>query len=125
MTKKEYLEGIYSELLLFCPWRNESKLRQSFDNDCEGFFTENKETIRVNKSAIFPSATMIDTMMELLQTNENTKPTHLYETIDEKAQQDDMDDQEEMNEVNPLDTSELPAETGNDQNKRKADGCPY
>ena len=39
-------------------------------------------------------ATMIDTMMELLQTNDNTKPTHLYETIDEKAQQDEMDDEE-------------------------------
>ena len=43
----------------------------------------------------------------------------------EKAHQDDMDDEEELKEMNPLDTSDLPAETGNDQSREKPDGCPY
>ena len=51
---------------------------------------------------------MIDTMMEILEANENTKPSHLYETIDEKAQQEDEDDKKEMDETNPIDTTDLP-----------------
>ena len=71
--KKEYKEGIYSELLLFWPWRNEGDLRDKFDRDCEAMFTENEEIIRVNKNAIYPNAPMIDIMMELLESNENMK----------------------------------------------------
>ena len=72
--------------------------------------TLHEEVIKTNKKAIYPNAPMIDTMMEMLEANENTKPTHLYETIDEKAQQEDGDDKEEMDETNPIDTSDLPAE---------------
>ena len=103
--KKEYKEGIYSELLLFKHWRKEEDLRSEFEEDCEAMFTKYEEEIRGNKNAIYPNAPMIDLMMELLESNENMKPSHLYETIDEQAQQEDCDDDEEINETNPIDTS--------------------
>ena len=123
--KKDYREGIYSEFLLFCPWRNEKELRAEFDQNCEEMFTKYEKVIKANKNSIYPNAPMIDTMVEMLETNENTKPTHLYETIDETAQQEDGDDTEEMDETNPIDTSDLPAEKGNGESKAKPDGCPY
>ena len=125
--KKEAHEGIYSELLLFLPWKEESELHEDNFLDCENHFKNHEEIIKRNKKAIFPNSPMIDTMMELLETNDALKPTHLSENIDSKAQQDNDEDQEELDELNPLDTSDLPVESEDNQNKEKdkPDGCPY
>ena len=45
---------------------------------------KHEEAIRGNKNAIYPNAPIIDLMMESLESNENMKPTNLYETIDEQ-----------------------------------------
>ena len=70
---------------------------------------------------------MIDTMVGLLETKNALKPTHLTKNIDPEAQQENIEDQEELDELNPLDTSDLPMEAGDNQNKEKEkpDGCPY
>ena len=123
--KKEAHEGIYSELLLFFPWRNESDLHEGDEKACETLFKMNEELIEVNKKSIHPNSSMIDTMMELLECNDSIKPTHLSENLDVNAQQENLQDQEELDELNPLDTSDLPVEADNDHKKEKPDGCPY
>ena len=125
--KKEAHEGIYSELLLFFPWRNENDLYENDPILCEALFNTHKQAIKSNKALIFPNAPMIDTIKELLETNDTIKPTHLSDTvnIDSTAQQNNIQDQEELEEVNPLDTSDLPAEAGDDNRGSKPDGCPY
>ena len=87
VKKKEIHEGVYSELLLFFPWRNENQLHEDNYEACEKLFNDNEDIIRQNKKAIYPNSPMIDTIMELLETNETTKPTHLSENIDPGAQQ--------------------------------------
>ena len=91
--KKEAHEGIYSELLLYLPWRKESELHEDNFINCEKHFKDHEHIIKQNKEAIFPNSPMIDTMMELLETNDALKPTHLSEDIDPVAQQENIEDQ--------------------------------
>ena len=124
--KKEYMEGIYSECLLYLPWREESAdLKRENNEQLLELFNQNTETIRENKKAVFPCAPMIDAMMELLDSAEDTKPLHLADNIDPTAQQDNEEDQIELDETNPLDTSELPSEAENKKGQAKPDGCPF
>ena len=124
-SKKEYLEGVYSELLLYKPWRNEIELKEGNGQECVDLFNANTKIIEKNKSSIFPNAKMIDSMMELLDSPEGTRPHHLSDNIDPNNQQEDEDDKVELEETNPLDTSELPPEADNKRDKKKLDGSPY
>ena len=131
-TKKEPHEGIYSELLLFYPWKNEKELYENDPKLCEKLFNENEETISLNKRTIYPNSTRVDTIKELLECNDIVKPTHLSEAlnlsesnIDPNAQQENMEDQETLDSVNPLDTSKLPIEGSINNSGEKPDGCPY
>ena len=123
--KKEYLEGIYSELLLYLPWRNESELEEGNGQECVNLFNTNATIIEKNKTSIFPNAKMIDAMMELLDSPEGTWPIHLGDNIDPNAQQENEDDEVELQQTNPLDTSELPPEADSKRDKKKPDGSPY
>ena len=49
--KKEYLEGIYSELLLYLPWRTEKELKKGSNDDCVKLFNDNKDIIDRNRKA--------------------------------------------------------------------------
>ena len=111
--KKEYLESIYSELLLFFPWNNEKDLMENKPDECLRLFNENEEIIKANKGAIFPNTPMVDAMMELLDSSEGTTPIHLADDINTNALQENLEDQKVLDETNPLDTSELPPEGGN------------
>ena len=42
--KKEYLEGIYSELLLYLPWRDEKDLKAG-TQDSVNMFNDNQKVI--------------------------------------------------------------------------------
>ena len=110
--KKEPYEDIYSELLLFCPWRNENELRQPSIQ--EKFAKEYKE-IESKKSKIYPGSSMIDEMRELFESSDDTRPMHMLENIDTTGQQQNMDDEEAME---PLDTTELPKEDSQSKNVR-------
>ena len=63
-------------------------------------FLNIRRSSKTNKKAINSNAPVIDTMMEMLQTNESTKPTHFYETIDKNAQKEDLDEKEETDKTN-------------------------
>ena len=75
-------------------------------------------SLKKNKGAIFPNASMIKTMMELLDSPEGTKPIHLGDEIAPSTEQDNDDDEQELEETNPLDTSDLPKETEDKQSKK-------
>ena len=101
--KKKAEEGIYAELLLYFPWRSEEKLRVDFINK----FNENYEMIKRTKEMIYPNSKMIEDMRELLDSNEDIRPKHLYENLDPAGNQENLDN-EEM--IEPMDTSALPEE---------------
>ena len=69
---------------------------------------------------------MIDSMMELLDAPEGTRPMHLSD-VDADAQQKNEDDEKELEETNPLDTSDLPTEDGKSDKPKPPDpdGCPF
>ena len=101
--KKKADEGKYSELLLYCPWRNEEELRERFNDT----FNENYDIIMRNKQEIYPNSNMIDEMRDIIENNNDTRPKHLCEMIDPAGEQENLDDMEIQE---PLDTSELPQE---------------
>ena len=101
--KKKADEGKYSELLLYCPWRNEEELRKRFNDT----FNENYDIIMRNKQEIYPNSNMIDEMRDIIENNNDTRPKHLCEMIDPAGEQENLDDMEIQE---PLDTSELPQE---------------
>ena len=71
---------------------------------------------------------MIDSVKELLETNDTARPSHLSDSvslIDSTAQQNNIEDQVELNEISPLDTSDLPIEAGDDKRGETPDGSPY
>ena len=77
--KKDKNEGLYSELLLFLPWRSEAKLRKS----CVETFDAEYDLIQNNKTAIYPYSKMIDVAREILENpDDDGKATHLLENID-------------------------------------------
>ena len=67
---------------------------------------------------------MIDAMMELLDAPDK-KPLHLADGLQTDLEQANEDDKIELEETNPLDTSDLPVEAGDKKNTRKPDGCHY
>ena len=68
---------------------------------------------------------MIDSMMELLDAPDGTKPLHIADGIPTDLEQQDIDDQKELDKDSPMDTSDLPKEAGEKRNTKKLDGCPY
>ena len=88
-------------------------------------FNRNQEIIDVNRKAILPNAPMIDAMMELLDAPDGTKPLHLADSLQTDLEQANDDDEEELEETNPLDTSDLPPEAGDKKCSKKPDGGLY
>ena len=123
--KKQRHEGIYSELLLFLPWKNETDLFAGQEENCVNLFNQKKKIIENNKRAIYPNSEMIDCMKELLESSEDNRPIHLSDDIDATGQQENIDDQEQLDQLDPLDTSELPIEESSKGTNKKPDGCPY
>ena len=50
---------------------------------------------------------MVNSMMELLDAPEGSKPLHIANGIPPTNEQKNLDDQVELDETNPLDTSDL------------------
>ena len=116
--KKDENEGLYSELLLFLPWRSEVRLRK----DCIQKFDANYDLVERNRKTIYPFSKMIDVAREILQNQEDDgRATHLLEGIDANGQQENLDN-EDIQE--PMDTSVLPEEEPAPKNI-KSDGCLF
>ena len=89
--RKEGHEEHYSELLLFCSWRNEVGDFQRHDpKKCIEIYEKRKDEWQRNKKAIFPGEDIID----IIETNdlEEMKPLHLYDMIASQNMQQNDDD---------------------------------
>ena len=116
--KKDKNEDLYSELLLFLPWRSEIKLRRS----CVELFNSKYDLIEKNRKTIYPHSTMIDVARELLQNpDENGRASHLLDSLDVTGQQENLDDESC---IEPMDKSILPEEEPESKN-RKSGGCLF
>ena len=116
--KKKGDEGLYAELLLFSPWRNE---REEF-KECNSAFNEKYETIQQNKKVIYPNSDMIDIMRDLIQNPDDARPMHLMD-MDAAGEQENIDNEAILE---SLDTTELPhEEEERDPENVKSDGCLF
>ena len=122
-NKKNLHEGIYAEILLYLPWRNERDLHEDNYEKCLSLFNHNKDIIMNNKNSMFPSMEMIDSVREMSDSLEDTRPEHLADNLDSFAQQENADDQDALDERDPLDLTSLPVE--GESKVPEADGCPY
>ena len=52
IKKRESFEGIYSELLLYLPWQNESDLKENNEEECIELFNQNRKLIEQNKGTV-------------------------------------------------------------------------
>ena len=121
--KKQDFERKYSELLLFIPWIDEDHdLAPDCPEDCEEFYDECEKDIEEVKKKVFPNQKSSKDMKALFESEQETRPEHIYDAIDPIAQQMNAEDAEECP---PLDTTELPDEEESDpstERKPKASG---
>ena len=88
--KKQGYEEYYAELLLFLPYRNEENDLPTDENGCQELFLFNFELLRQNRLKIFPYSNEIEAMRILLETTSDTKPEHIYDTLDGEGHQDTL-----------------------------------
>ena len=106
--KKEGHEEFYAELLLFCPWRNEfEEFHPDSQEQCIKTFNEHINIINRNRKCLFPFSDSVKEMAELMSESEDTRPQHVFDTIDGAGEQADADD---LKDLEPPDKSELPSE---------------
>ena len=116
--KKDEDEAIYSELLLFYPWRSEVKLR----TNCSTTYHSNYNLVQENRKTIYPYSKMIDVARELLENpDDDAKAKHLLENLDVNGQQENLDDEPFLE---SKDTSVWPEEDPKSKNIR-SDGCLF
>ena len=106
--KKTNHERVYSEMLLFLPWRKEEQLFPEDEEKCLNHYEneDHYEIIEHNRKKIFPFSKAIEVLHEIAN-SDNERPAHIYDNLDPEGQQDNLEVEEEMP---PLDTSELPDE---------------
>ena len=92
--KKEGHEEHYSELLLFCNWRNETKdFHRHNPKSCTDTYDERINELRANKECIFPGEDFM--AANTTEDIEKSRPMHLYDTLASQNVQQNEDDQQE------------------------------
>ena len=117
-SKKSNYEFHYSELLLFHHWRNEVvDLHLRNPQKCMELYKEQlNKTIMPNKKSMFPFSKQVEAIECYIEAKENTRPEHLYDSIDAINQAENLENQSEMP---PKDTTELPEESETEVTKNK------
>ena len=98
---------IFAELLLFLPWRKEEDLHPDNAEKCIALFNQSLDTINRNRKCVFPFSDDVKEISDFLANTEDSRPQHLYDSIDSKTEQENLDD---LNELEPLDKADLPSE---------------
>ena len=91
--RKEGHEEQYSELFLFCHWRNEVvEFKRWTPKECIKVYEDRKQELIDNKSMIFPGEQIVDALdtADL----EEMKPSHIYDLIASQNVQENDDDKE-------------------------------
>ena len=116
-SKKKDFEELYAELLLFYPWRDEKDdLHWDDPIECTELFNREKDTVKENRLSIFPFSKTIERVSEYLESAEDNRPQQIGDTLNAAAEQENEDDMEEME---PMDTNELPDESNVSKKKEK------
>ena len=96
---KDPLEYIYSEMLLFLPWRDEINFFHNEEEDFQQHIQEKYnaefQNIQTNRKAILPFANAVESMRELLE-KEETRPAHIYDNINVLNEQENEDLSEQL-----------------------------
>ena len=120
---KPGFEAHYSEMLLFMPWRDElNDLKANDDLHIAELFNAQKDVLYQNKRKILPHSKNVTEMKEILDSDLNFRPSHIYETLDTEFEQDNKDDEEICE---PLDTTELPTEQNEMKNMKPDSSSKY
>ena len=107
--KKLSHEQVYSEMLLFLPYMNETAEFSTDADECMKHYESNKITINENRKSIYPYSKEIDLVQSIIE-SEESRPIDAYDMLDAEKQQEDSDDAENLE---PIDDSELPEEPEN------------
>ena len=92
--RKEGHEKYYSELLLFCHWRNEVEdFHRWFPDECFETYQLKLEELQANKGKIYPGEEVI----ELLDSGDFNaeRPMHIFDLLDSQREQENSDDRAE------------------------------
>ena len=92
-NKKEGHEQYYSELVLFCHWRNEiEEFQRWFPDECYEIYQNRIEELQANKDTIYPG----QKVLELLDAEDFNaeRPTHIFDLLDSQREQENADDNE-------------------------------
>ena len=115
-SKKGGFEDIYAELLLFYPWRKEENLFHYDGEKCHELFITEKDVIEKNRQQIFPYSKNVIEITEFLESADNYRPKHVDESLDANAVQENLEVSEQLE---SLDTAELPSECNESNHKEK------
>ena len=102
-------ERIYSELLLFWPWRSEDDLHPHDEEECRKLYNAVKEEIDAYRKMIYPFSKASEALNKLMENTDIQRPALIPDTLglDAAGEQDNLECEDEMP---PLDRSELPPE---------------
>ena len=111
--KKEGHEKFYAEMMLFYPWRVETRdLERFVAEDCVTAYRNRRIVIDKNKKGLFPN----EDTMNLLDPDEEIpdleleKPHHIYDILDSQRQQENDADNEIGAEEDPQYAGRYPTE---------------
>ena len=99
--KTENHEFVYSECLLYFPWKNEDELHRYSSEDSIKLYHDNREVIVKNKCKIFPFSQENELIEECLTSVDTTahRPNHIGDTLDPQGEQMNEDELDEL--LNP------------------------
>ena len=84
---------------------------------------ENEEVNKIvtdNRRKIYPFSKEVHQIQNIIESEEDERPTHICDAIDANAQQENLDDEQECQ---PIDTTELPEELSD--HPRPIDSCKF
>ena len=102
--KKEGHEKHYSEMLLFCPFRNEvTDFHRHNSELCIKEYEKRRLELDANRKLMFPGEATLDLMTEDLFDNDvlQDRPCHIYDTLNPQAMQENEDDRLEGDAPDP------------------------
>ena len=89
--KKDNHEQLYSEMMLYCHWRNEVEdLKRWCPTECESQYRARQDEIQRNKALIYPGEATIALMEE--ENFDAKRPVHLFDLLNSQKEQENKDD---------------------------------
>lgn len=113
-------EQVYSDILLFLPFTNESKELATDPTNCLALYEGNKFIIDDNRKFIYPFSKDVYMVNMIIASEESQKSQEVYNTLNASMIQQDCDDAESLE---PIDKTKLPDEL--ETIRKPRDGCKF